>query len=187
VGSAEIGTLLAFVLPLGLDSFAVAAAAGAAGLTGAARWRLSALLAVFEAGMPLVGLALGVPLAHVAGAAAGRVAALVLIVVGGWMLFSGDAEEESARSLAGAHGLALLGIGASVSLDELAIGFSLGASPFPVTWVVVAIGVQAFIAAQLGVRLGARLGEHLREGAERLAGLALTALGVFLLIYPLAR
>jgi putative Mn2+ efflux pump MntP len=187
VGSAEIGTLLAYVLPLGLDSFAVAAAAGAAGLTGAARWRLSALFVAFEAGMPLIGLALGAPFAHTAGAAADYVAALVLIVVGGWMLFAGGEEEEPARSLSRAHGLALLSIGVSVSLDELAIGFSLGASRLPVTWVIVAIGVQAFVAAQLGVRLGARLGERMREGAERLAGLALAAFGVFLLIYPLMR
>ena len=188
VGGAEIGTLLAFVLPLGLDSFAVAAAAGTAGLTAAARWRLSALFVAFEMGMPLIGLALGVPLAHAAGAAADYVAALVLIMVGGWMLFSaGEKEDEAARSLSGAHGLALLGIGVSVSLDELAIGFSLGVSRLPVIWVIVAIGVQAFVAAQLGVRLGARLGEHMREGAERLAGLALAALGVFLLIYRLVR
>ena len=186
MGSAEIGTLLAYVLPLGLDSFAVAAAAGVAGLTGAARWRLSALFVAFEAGMPLIGLALGVPFAHAAGAAADYVGALVLIVVGGWMLFSGD-EEEPARSLSRAHGLALLGIGVSVSLDELAIGFSLGASRLPVSWVIVAIGMQAFVAAQLGVRLGARLGERMREGAELLAGLALAALGAFLLIYPLMR
>jgi manganese efflux pump family protein len=47
--------------------------------------------------------------------------------------------------------------------------------------VIVLIALQAFIAAQLGLRLGSRLSERLREGAERLAGAALTGLGIVLL------
>jgi manganese efflux pump family protein len=55
--------LLAFVLPLGLDSFAVAAAIGAAGpVTRPARLRISLIFVIFEAGMPLVGLAAGTAL-----------------------------------------------------------------------------------------------------------------------------
>ena len=50
--------LLAFVLPLGLDSFAVAAAIGATGTVGwRARLRISLIFVIFEAGMPLIGLA----------------------------------------------------------------------------------------------------------------------------------
>jgi hypothetical protein len=59
--------LLAFVLPLGLDSFATAAALGTAALPARQRWRISALFVIFEAGMPLIGLALGAPLAHAIG------------------------------------------------------------------------------------------------------------------------
>jgi putative Mn2+ efflux pump MntP len=56
--------LLAFVLPLGLDSFAVAAAIGAAGpVTAGQRLRISVIFVVFEAGMPLIGLTLGSGLA----------------------------------------------------------------------------------------------------------------------------
>jgi putative Mn2+ efflux pump MntP len=47
--------------------------------------------------------------------------------------------------------------------------------------VIVLIALQAFILSQLGLRLGNRLSERLREGAERVAGLALTALGLVLL------
>ncbi len=54
--------LIALVLPLGLDTFAVAAALGVAGLEPKRRLRLSLLMTGFEAGMPLVGLALGAPL-----------------------------------------------------------------------------------------------------------------------------
>ena len=43
------------------------------------------------------------------------------------------------------------------------------------------IALQTVIVTRLGLRLGNRLSERLREGAERLAGAALTGLGVVLL------
>jgi len=57
--------LLAFTLPLCLDTFAVAfAVLGEMRLTRAQRVRVTVLLIAFEAGMPLVGMALGTPLTH---------------------------------------------------------------------------------------------------------------------------
>jgi hypothetical protein len=52
--------LLAFVLPLGLDSFAVAAAIGTSQDTAMAQWlRVSLIFVLLEGGMPLIGLGLG--------------------------------------------------------------------------------------------------------------------------------
>ena len=63
--------LLAFTLPLCLDTFAVAfAVLGEMRLTRAQRIRVTVLLIAFEAGMPLVGMALGAPLAHLTGSPA---------------------------------------------------------------------------------------------------------------------
>jgi putative Mn2+ efflux pump MntP len=53
--------------------------------------------------------------------------------------------------------------------------------------VIIAIGVQALIAAQLGLSLGARISEHLRERAEKIAGVALILLGGFLIAERLLR
>jgi putative Mn2+ efflux pump MntP len=62
--------LLAFTLPLCLDTFAVAfAVLGEMQLTRVQRTRVTLLLIAFEAGMPLIGMALGTPLAHLAGTA----------------------------------------------------------------------------------------------------------------------
>ena len=175
--------LLAFVLPLAVDSFAVAALIGAAGVSRARRWQIAGLFTAFEGGMPLIGLALGAPLARAIGSAADYVAAGALIALGAWMLLSDEEkEEEAAERLVDARGLAMVGLGLSISLDELAIGFSLGLVRLPVSWVVIAIAVQAFLAAQLGMALGARIGERWRENAERVAAIALVGLGIFLLI-----
>ncbi|HYS38922.1 MAG TPA: manganese efflux pump [Pseudonocardiaceae bacterium] len=171
--------LVAFVAPLGLDSFAVAAAIGATGrLAARVRWRISLLFLVFEAGMPLIGVALGAPLAHAVGDAADYVAAAAVIAIGAWMLLHDD--DENAGGLVNARGVALLGLGISISLDELAIGFSLGLTHLPLIPVIVAIGAQAFVAAQLGLLLGGRIAERYREATERLAGIILIALGLFL-------
>jgi putative Mn2+ efflux pump MntP len=93
----------------------------------------------------------------------------------------GDDEEKRVTLLARTRGLAVLGLGIGISIDELAIGFTIGLLRFPVLVIIALIGAQAFIVTQLGIRLGQRVGERIREGAERLAGVALALLGGVLL------
>ena len=82
--------LLVFVLPLALDSFAVAIAIGAAQATTAwQRLRISLILMIFEGGMPLIGLGLGSVLAHRIGFAAGYLAAIIVGGIGGAGLYFG--------------------------------------------------------------------------------------------------
>jgi putative Mn2+ efflux pump MntP len=182
-----VARLLAFVLPLGLDSFAVAAALGAAGLAGwRARLRISAIFVIFEAGMPLVGLAAGASLARAIGAAADYIAAGAVIALGGWMLISSrddddDNDDGAAARLVSATGLATIALGLSISLDELAIGFSLGLARLPVVPVIAAIAIQAVLASQLGLALGKAISARFRQHAEQVAGLALIALGGYLI------
>src|SRR2546430_13702625 len=83
--------------------------------------------------------------------------------------------------LARTRGLAAIGLGISISLDELAIGFTLGLLRFPVVLVIALIGFQTLIVTQAGLRLGSRVGEAARERAEQLAGVVLAVLGLVLL------
>jgi len=177
--------LILFVLPLALDSFAMAAAVGATGLGRRDRWRITLLFAAFEAGMPLVGLAVGAPVAHAVGGVADYLAAAALVAVGVWMLV-GDDDEDRAQRLVAGRGLAVVGLGVAISVDELAIGFGLGLTGLPPVAVVVAIAVQAFVAVRLGLAFGSRIGERWRENAERLAAVALIGLGAFLVVERLA-
>jgi putative Mn2+ efflux pump MntP len=172
---------IALILPLGLDSFAVAAALGASGLPPQRRLRISLLMASFEALMPLLGLAIGAPLGRTIGADANYLAVAVLIGLGLYALRSGEDEDEAVGKLALTSGWSAVVLGLSISLDELVIGFTFGVLRLPVGLVVGLIAGQALVFSQLGMRLGARLGARIREGAERLAGVALVALGVGLL------
>jgi manganese efflux pump family protein len=184
--NATLLRILLFVLPLGLDTFAVAAVLGARGLPRRPRLRVSLLLSGFEMAMPLVGLLLGRALGHVVGAAADYIAIAVLAALGTWMLLHEDeGEEEKVGAFASGHGFVLIALGISVSLDELAIGLTIGLLQLSLWLAIVLIGAQAFLLSQLGLRVGARLNEALRERAEQLAGLALIGLALLVALEKL--
>ena len=80
------------------------------------------------------------------------------------------------------EGKSLWMAGLSVSLDELAIGFSLGSLRVPIGLFVGIIAVQAFAVTLLGLSIGQRLGKKLGERAELLSGCLLIGLGVILFV-----
>jgi manganese efflux pump family protein len=180
--------LLLFVLPLGLDTFAVSAALGLQGLPKQERLKVSLLLSAFEMSMPVVGLFIGRGLGSAIGSVAEYLAAAALLALGIYMLRE-DTEGESNKvaSLTNTSGLALIGLGISISLDELAMGFTIGLLHLSLVLAVILIGVQAFAIAQVGLRLGARLGESAGEWAERLAAFALIGLAILIVIEKIAR
>lgn len=181
-------SLLPFVIPLALDTFAMAAALGMAGCPPTARLRITALFVAFESGMPVLGMmvgrAIGQHFAWLGSVAAGT----VLIGLGAVLLWRAvraepDADEEQARQMVTVGGLSVLVLGLSVSMDELAMGAAVGlVRTLPLGLLIVMIAVQTVIVTQIGLRLGTRIGDAWREGAERLAALLLMGLGGLLLM-----
>lgn len=178
--------LALFVLPLGLDTFAVSAALGIGGLPKRERLKLSLLISGFEMAMPVVGLLLGRGLGTAIGRAADYVAAVALLALGAYILVDSDDEATTVSGLVGKRGLALIGLGISISLDELAMGFTIGLLGLSIVLAVILIGVQAFVVAQIGLRLGARVGSAASAWAEKLAGAALLGLGALILVEKLS-
>lgn len=175
--------LVLLVVPLCFDTFAVSAAIGLGGLAKRDRLRISLLFSAFETAMPILGLLMGRALGGAIGGVADGVAIAVLAALGVWMLIERD--DVPAERIAGRHGIGLLALGLGVSLDELAMGFTIGLLGLSVWVAIVLIGVQAFLAAQLGLRVGRHLGETLRERAEQAAGIALLGLAILLLVEKL--
>jgi putative Mn2+ efflux pump MntP len=141
----------------------------------------------FEMAMPIVGLLAGRALGTVVGPAADYLAIGVLGLLGLWMLMHHEGDEgDRVGQLTGGNGLVLLGLGISISLDELAIGFTIGLLHLFLLLAVLLIGLQAFLFAQLGLRLGAHFNETVRERAEQVAGLALLGLAVLLVVEKIA-
>jgi manganese efflux pump family protein len=178
------------LLPLALDTFALAAALGVAGLEQRDRLRVSLVFTAFEAGMPIIGIALGRLIGGVLGTYAGYAGILFLFAAGLILLRPGrdeDDETKRLRLLANARGLAIIDLGISISTDELTIGLSAGLLGLSIAVAVIWIAVQAFVAAQVGLRFGARVGEALRERSEQVAGVALIVVAAVLLVLRLLR
>lgn len=146
-----------------------------AGLPKSHRLRTSLTLAGFEALMPGLGVLLGQGLSEFIGAYATFAAAAVLAMAGLIMLRSSSKkhEQQQSRLLGKAQGLAIIYLGLSISIDEIALGLSLGLLRVPLLMAVIMIGAQAFVASQLGLRAGDRLSQRFRETAEKIAGVAL--------------
>jgi putative Mn2+ efflux pump MntP len=177
-----VARVVALVLPLSLDTFAIAAALGMTRLTVAQRVRFGLLFAAFEGGMPVIGLLVGSGLGRIIGGFSEYVAIVALAGLGAYMLFGRDADDERARRLVASTGTAMILLGLSVSLDELAIGFSLGLLNVPIVPAILLIAAQAFIVSQVGFAIGGRVGEATREGAEKVAGAALMLIAAALLV-----
>jgi putative Mn2+ efflux pump MntP len=175
--------LLALLIPLTIDTFIVSAALGLAGLHKRRHLRTSLTFAGFEALMPAVGVLIGHGIADFAGQYAHYLAAAAIGIAGLILLWPGNEEKENqkrSKLLSQTRGLAIINLGLSISIDELALGLSLGLLHVPLLLAVVLIGIQAFIASQLGIKLGQKLSQQFREHAEKLAGLFLIAVALII-------
>ena len=186
----QLLTTAGLLLPLALDSFALAAALGVAGLEKQDRLRVALVFTAFEAGMPIAGILIGRVAGNLIGSWAGYGAILFLLIAGLFLLRPSKNEDDEAgrlRLLAHARGLAIFDLGLGISVDELTVGLSAGLLALPLAFTVIWIAVQAFIATQVGLRFGARIGEEIRERSEQAAGIALVLVALILLALKVLR
>jgi putative Mn2+ efflux pump MntP len=175
--------LILLVIPLALDTFAVSAALGMTPVPASRKLKISLFFTAFEAGMPLIGLLMGEPLRRLVGSRAEFIAYGLLVAFGLYTLIHNEATDRTkASQITKKWGLGALVLGLAISIDEVAIGLTLGLLGFPIIPVLAVIAAQAFIFSQAGFWLGSRLKEKYREQAEKIAGLALIGIGVFLFL-----
>lgn len=174
--------LLITSLALGLDNFAVAIAIGLSGVRRATRWRVGVIFGLFEAGMPVLGLALGHVIAARLGSATHWGGAGLLIATGGYGVFQAlrpaqDAAADSDRS----WGIwRVLATGAALSLDNLAVGFALGTNHVDIAAAAIAFGVTSVAMSLAGLELGGKLGPAAGQRGELLGGVVLIGVGAAL-------
>jgi len=174
-------------LSLGLDTLAVSVGLGLSGLPRRRWWQVGLTFAFFEGLMPIVGLVVGARLSRSTGVWADYGAAALLILVGVLAIreaLSDDEDKEKGEGevVSTLDGGQLLLTGLSVSLDELAVGFSLGVLHVSVGPALTYIAVQALAVTFLGLSFGRRIGARLGERAELVSGVVLTLLGVVLAV-----
>ncbi|KPV44262.1 manganese efflux pump MntP family protein [Alicyclobacillus ferrooxydans] len=171
--------MIALVLSLGMDTLMMAVSLGFVKTAG--KVKIAFTFAVAEAVMPLVGLLIGQGAGRLIGDFASLVGGLALVAVAVWLIFFEDEDEEEERLERGLTGFTLVLTALSISLDELAVGFSIGLIGVPVALTIVLIAVQAFLFTIVGLTFGHKLKPYLGEWAERLAGSVLGLLGLWIL------
>src|SRR5215472_13972282 len=124
--------LVLVALSLGLSNFAASIGIGMGQVDARTRLRVGVIFGLFETGMPILGLLLGRSLASTLGHAAHWIGAALLIATGVYTVVqavrsSHSQDGQTPATPAGQRTGRLLVTGAALSIDNLAVGFALGA------------------------------------------------------------
>lgn len=181
-----MSALAIFILAVSMsaDAFAAAVARGAAERP---HWRAAVkgglLFGVVEAITPIIGWALGTAASSYVEAVDHWIAFFLLSAVGGKLIWEGlnreESQDEEPRK-SGFMGSFLTAVG--TSLDAAAVGISLAFLDVNIVTVALAIGASTFFFATLGLMIGKRVGARVGPAAEIAGGLALMAIGAFILL-----
>ncbi|AEJ38276.1 hypothetical protein TPY_0048 [Sulfobacillus acidophilus TPY] len=171
--------MIALILSLGTDTFTVAIFLGAAQIRG--KLPVALTFAAAEGVMPLMGVVAGRAVDRLVGNGTEWMGGLILIALAVWLIFF-DRDDDRIASDRRLSGWPLVGAALGISLDELAAGFSVGLVGVPVALTIIFIAVQAFLLTVLGMTFGARLAPYWGEWTERLPGLVLGFLGIWLIV-----
>ncbi len=181
--------LLLLAVAVGLSNAAAAIGIGVSGIRGRTRVRVAVIFGLFEAGMPLLGLALGDGLATSLGQAARVLGGVALIVIGVVsLILARRGAVHAAHADAGADpasagprrswGLGRVVVsGLALSADNLAAGFALGAFHTSLPVAAAVFGGVSVAMSLAGLELGAKIGSAAGDRSELVASGLLIAVG----------
>jgi len=174
--------ILAFALSM--DAFAVSIGLGIKNKQDIKIMALKAALffGIFQAFMPFLGFLGGIGLREYIQGYDKIVAFVLLLLIGGKMLyeaFTENVEEEIAQ----VTNKLLLTLAIATSLDAMAAGYSLHLFSLNVYLSIFIIGIITFIISYIGVYVGSRGGEKYESKAEILGGVVLILIGFKILLF----
>ena len=174
-----------FVLALGLsmDAFAVSVCKGL-GLVSIRPKHMAlagAWFGGFQALMPLVGFFLGRFFAQVITAYDHWVAFVLLVIIGGKMVWEAlENKEEDVDAAMDAKTMLLLAV--ATSIDALAVGVTFAFLEVDILPAVLFIGATTFVCSAVGVKVGSVFGAKYKQKAELAGGVALVLIGLKILL-----
>jgi manganese efflux pump family protein len=164
---------------LGLSNFAAAIGIGLSGVDGRVRIRVAIIFGFFEAAMPLLGLLVGHRVAGSIGSAASYLGGGLLIATGLYAFARarmGAAPEVAGRTNTGKLILAA----AALSIDNLVVGFALGAHGVQLAEAVIVIAVVSVGMSLVGLEIGRRFSRSVEQWSAELGGAVLVLVGILI-------
>jgi putative Mn2+ efflux pump MntP len=176
-------TIGSIAMAMGMDALSLGIGVGMSGIRRRQMVYLSLLVGMFHVLSPTLGILVGGWLSHRMGYMAVLLGGLLLFLLGVQMIVSG-LRGSSLEMRSGLDGslwwLILLAFG--VSVDSLAIGFSMGLFSVDIILSLLVFGFCGFWMSLAGLVLGRRVGQQLGMVGEILGGLILVVFGVSFLL-----
>ncbi len=174
---------LGIAIALGCDAFAVGLGVGLSCHAPRQLFRLSFHFGLFQFLMPLIGYMAGSQIASLAETWGPLLAAAVLFMLGGHMLWEavkGESEQHCGKDPTKGASLVMLSL--ATSIDALGVGFSLGLMQTAIWWPAVVIGLVAAVMTLSAMLMGKRLSQTLGRGVSMAGGIILIAIAVKFLL-----
>lgn len=176
-------TIMALAFALSADAFSFSLGLGMAGVNFRQIIKISLTVLAFHIIMPLIGYYVGGFFGSHFGRTASILGAVILVLLGLRMMWEGlqSREDNFSRYLL-ASGYGIIILGATVSLDALSVGFTLGTQRVALGLTAVIIGTVAGIMTFSGLGLGRKVGEWMGHRAVIIGGLVLIYIGIRLVL-----
>ena len=173
-------TILLVALGLSFDTFAVSLSFGVV-QNKIIFWqavRVAILLAIFQAGLLVVGYFLGSFVSDIIKAADHWVALVLLSFLGIRMMIEGIKRKENDEARDYTRIKELLTVAVGTSIDAFAVGISFALLDLKIWLSGVIIGIVTFLASMTAIRIGKSAGSKLGQRVEVVGGLILLAIGI---------
>ncbi|HKZ43708.1 MAG TPA: manganese efflux pump MntP family protein [Anaerolineales bacterium] len=176
--------VLLIAISMAMDAFAVSLGIGADGQCEGIRprFRLIFHFGLFQFLLPIAGWFAGLNLVRFIESFDHWVAFALLVFVGGRMIRSGFDGVNSSRSRDPSRGWTMLLLSVAVSIDALAVGFSLALIDVNIWYPAVIIGLVTGLLSLVGLKLGTILGRKFGKQMEIVGGLVLIFIGLRIVI-----
>lgn len=183
-----MGFVELFLLAVGLsmDAFSVSVCKGLGMRKVNLRTTLILALAFggFQAGMPVIGWALGSQFLWLIEPVDHWIAFLLLAFIGGNMIREalGEDEEEDAGGAETVDAREVLMLAVATSIDALTVGIAFASLAVNIVWSVTLIGITTFVFSFAGVFIGNAFGMRFQKPAQVTGGVILILIGLKVLL-----
>ena len=184
----NILTIIIIAIGLTFDTFAVSVSTGIL-VNQIKFWqavRFSIILAVFQAGMPLIGCVGAIQIKSYIINFDHWIAAGLLWIIGAKMIWEAVSPKEEKEEKNPLKTTAIITIAIATSIDALAVGVSFGFLEVNMYISTFIIGLTTFIVAMTGMLIGKKAGYRLGKHTEIIGGLILIIIGIKILFEHLS-
>jgi manganese efflux pump family protein len=184
----EFFTIFIIAIGLSFDTFAVSISSGLIlrKIDFFNATKIAITLAVFQAGMPLIGWLAGSGIKSYAESFDHWIAFGILGLLGGKMIYESFTSHPESRQFNPLELKVMVGMAIATSIDALIVGFSFALLNFKIFFSIGIIGAVTYIVAMLGMLFGKKIGAGLGRRMEILGGIMLILIGLKILIEHLS-